>query len=207
MSGATIYEFGVLVKQGTDDGKTDEFGKVPANVFDWLEKQCLHTSEQGDVAWLRLTQRRGRKVIQVKSFVGVIRAPDGFQIEVLPKVGQAIGGGPAQARQLLIEMLRCLGGFRHVQTDSAKLVATRMPLLEVFIAELLHAVEHIVKRGPRSDYAVRRDNVFALRGKLQIASHLRQNLCRQDRCFLRSSTSFAPIARRTGCCMRRFGAR
>lgn len=183
MSGVTIYEFGMLVPQGTVDNKTDELLKVPAKVFDWLEKQCLHTSEQGDAAWLRLTQRRGRKTIQVRSFVGVIRAPDGFQIEVLPKVGQAIRGGPTQARQMLIEMLRCLNGFRHIQTDRAKLAATRMPLLEVFVGEFLLAVEHIVKRGLRSAYSSRQDNLFALRGKLRVAQHLRQNLCRADRFF------------------------
>lgn len=183
MSGVSIHEFGVLVPQGTDDSKTEELRKVPANVFDWLEKQCLHTSEQGDVAWLRLTQRRGRRAIQVTSFVGVIRAPDGFQIEVLPKVGQAISGGALGARKLLIEMLRCLNGFRHIQTDRAKLAATRMPLLEVFIGEFLLAVEHIVKRGLRSAYSSRQDNLFALRGKLRVAQHLRQNLCRADQFF------------------------
>ena len=134
-------------------------------------------------AWLRLTQRRGRHAIDVRNFVGVIRAPDGFQIEVLPKVGKVIGGREVQARQLLIEMLRCLGGFRHLQTDAAKLAATRMPLLEVFIQAFLSSVEQIVKRGLRSDYSTRQENVFALRGKLQIAAHLRQNLCRRDRFF------------------------
>ena len=183
MSGITIYEFDALVAMVPGAPDADHFHVVPCSVFVWLELQALRAAEAGESAWLRLTQRRGRRAVQVTSFVGVIRAPDGFQIEVLPKIGKAIDGDDVQVRQLLIEMLRCLGGFRHVQTDSAKLVATRMPLLEVFIAEFLHAVEHIVKRGLRSDYAVRRDNVFALRGKLQIASHLRQNLCRQDRFF------------------------
>lgn len=117
------------------------------------------------------------------SFVGVIRAPNGFQIEVLPKVGKAIGGGHKEARQLLIEMLRCLGGFRHIQTDSAKLAATKMPLLDVFIGEFLRAVEHIIKRGLRSGYVLHQDNLFALRGKLHLTQHLRQNLCRKDRFF------------------------
>ena len=80
-------------------------------------------------------------------------------------------------------MLRCLQGFRHVQTDSAKLSAVRMPLLEVFIAEFLRTVEHIVKRGLRSDYFSRQDNLFALRGKLLMAPHLQQNLYRADRFF------------------------
>jgi 5-methylcytosine-specific restriction enzyme subunit McrC len=56
-------------------------------------------------------------------------------------------------------------------------------LLEVFIAEFLHTVEHIVKRGLRSDYSSRQDNLFALRGKLLMSQHLRQNLYRADRFF------------------------
>ena len=183
MAGITIYEFEALVAMAPGAPDAGGFHPVPPSVFTWLESQALRAAEASESAWVRVTQRRGRKAVQVTSFVGVIRAPDGFQIEVLPKVGKSIGGGDAQARRLLVEMLRCLGGFRHVQTDSAKLVATRMPLLEVFIGEFLRAVEHIVKRGLRSDYRLRQDNVFALRGKLQMAMHLRQNLCRRDRFF------------------------
>lgn len=183
MAGITIYEFEALVAMAPGAPDAGGLHPVPPSVFTWLESQALRAAEASESAWVRVTQRRGRRAVQVTSFVGVIRAPDGFQIEVLPKVGKSIGGGDAQARRLLVEMLRCLGGFRHVQTDSAKLVATRMPLLEVFIGEFLRAVEHIVKRGLRSDYRLRQDNVFALRGKLQMAMHLRQNLCRQDRFF------------------------
>ncbi|MEN6541680.1 McrC family protein [Parvibaculum sp.] len=188
MNGITIYEDEALT--AAKPGLADVEGLhgvpvhgVPVNVYGWLEDQCLRSAERGEAAWLRLTQRRGRRVVQVKSFVGVIRAPDGFQVEVLPKVGKAIGGGKIEARQLLIEMLCCLRDFRHVQTDSAKILAVRMPLLEVFIAEYLRAVEHVVKRGLRSDYSSKRDNLFALRGKLLMAPHLRQNLCRADRFF------------------------
>lgn len=183
MSGITIYEFDALVPSAPGFNEAEGFRGVPLPVFNWLELQCLRTAEQGEAAWLRLTQRRGRRSIQVTSFVGVIRAPDGYQIEVLPKVGKAIGGGDKEARQLLIDMLCCLGGFRHIQTDSAKLAAARMPLLEVFIEEFLRSVEQIIKRGLRSDYTSRQDNLFALRGKLLVSQHLRQNLCRADRFF------------------------
>ena len=183
MNGLTIYEFDALAAAGPDFSGIDGVHLVPASVFGWLEEQCLRAADAGDAAWLRWAQRRGRRVIQVTSFVGVIRAPDGYQIEVLPKVGKAIGGGAVEARQLLIEMLCCLHGFRHVLTDSAKLSATRMPLLEIFISEFLRTVEHIVKRGLRSDYRQRQDNLFALRGKLLMSPHLRQNLFRADRFF------------------------
>lgn len=183
MACTPIYEFDALVAAAA--GVSDGVGlrTVPPQVFAWLEAQALRMAETGGTPWLRLSQRRGRRAVQVASFVGVIRAPDGYQIEVLPKVSKAIGGGDGEARRLLIEMLRCLGGFRHIQTDSAKLFATRMPLLEVFIGEFLRTVEHLVKRGLRSDYTAHQDNLVALRGKLQMATHLRRNLCRRDRFF------------------------
>lgn len=183
MNGITIYEFDALTVAGVGLAGAEGLHPIPQKVYGWLEDQCLQAAEAGEAAWLRLAQRRGRRVVQVTSFVGVIRAPDGFQIEVLPKVGKAIGGGAVEARQLLIEMLSCLQGFRHVETDSAQISAARMPLLEVFISEFLRTVEHIVKRGLRSDYSSRQDSLFALRGKLLIAPHLRENLFRADRFF------------------------
>ncbi len=98
-------------------------------------------------------------------------------------MGKAIGGGVVEARQLLIEMLSCLQGFRHVETAIAKILAVCMPLREVFIAEFLRTVEYIVKRGLRSDYSSKRGNLFALRGNLLMALHLQQNLHRADRFF------------------------
>ncbi len=183
MNGITIHEFDALMALDSGIDASDGLHGIPARAYTWLEDQCLRAAEEGGATWLRLAQRRGRRVVQVTSFVGVIRAPDGFQIEVLPKVGKANGGDARKARQLLIEMLCCLEGFRHVQINSANILATRMPLLEVFIAEFLRTVKNIVKRGLRGDYSSRQDNLFALRGKLLMAPHLRQNLHRADRFF------------------------
>jgi len=183
MNGLTIYEFDALTSTGADNLGAEGVHIVPPQVFSWLERQCLRVAEVGEGAWLRWAQRRGRRVIQVTSFVGVIRAPNGFQIEVLPKVGKTISGGIVETRRLLIKMLCCLPAFRHVRIDSAQLAATRMPLLEIFISEFLRTVAHIVKRGLRSDYRACQNNVFALRGKLMVSVHLRQNLFRADRFF------------------------
>jgi 5-methylcytosine-specific restriction enzyme subunit McrC len=183
MNGVTIYEFDSLTSTGREPADSEGLHLVPSRVYRWLEAQCLLSAEAGETTWLRLAQRRGRRVVQVTSYVGVIRTPDGFQIEVLPKVGKAIGGGPKEARQLLIDMLCSLQSFRHVETDSAKISASHMPLLEVFIAEFLRSVGRITKGGLRSDYSSRTDHLFTLRGKLLLASHLRQNLHRADRFF------------------------
>lgn len=104
MAGITIYEFDALASDHSR--RADEVGLkfVPPQVFCWLEGQALIEAESA--TWLKLIQRRGKKAVQVNSFVGVIRAPDGFQIEVLPKVAKAIGKGDDKARMLLIGMLR-----------------------------------------------------------------------------------------------------
>ncbi len=179
----TVYEFDALARRRSSTDAPDGLHVLPEAVYDWLEGECLRVSALGDAAWLRLGQRRGRRAIQVTSYAGVIRAPSGFQIEVLPKVGAVLSGGVAVARQLLIDMLSCLPGFRHIATPSASIAATRMPLLEVFVGEFLRTVSQLVKRGLRSEYSERVDNVFALRGKLQVAGHLRLNIARADRFF------------------------
>ena len=181
MAGISIFEFDTLTASSPSSTNMVGQRKVSAEVFAWLETQAIRSTEAGEGAWLRLTHRHGRKAIQVNSFVGVIRCPNGFQIEVLPKLGKT--NGEEEARHLLIEMLRCLGCFRHIQTSSAQLLARRMPLLEVFIGEFLRAVDHTIKRGLRSDYLAEQGNLFALRGKLHMAQHLRLNLCRRDRFY------------------------
>lgn len=165
------------------DGSGSTGATVPPAVFTWLESTCLQTAEEGEKPWLRLIQRGGRKAVQVTNYVGVMRSPAGFQIEVLPKTGLANEGGANEARQLLIEMLCCLNGFRHIKTERARLAAASMPLLEVFMTEFLLAVNQVAKHGLRSDYAIRQDNLHALRGKILVNQQLRHNLTRADRFF------------------------
>ncbi|MDH2604943.1 McrC family protein [Acinetobacter baumannii] len=183
MTCLTIYEFDALTTADKIASDSKGVHIVPIKVFDWLREQCLRIADVGNAPWLRWTQRRGHHVIQVTSFVGVIRAPDGFQIEVLPKIGKAMVNSTIEVRQLLIDMLCCLKEFRHIKTDSAKLSATRMPLPEIFISEFLQEVGIIIKHGMRSDYLRRQGNLSALRGKLKLSSHLQQNLFRADRFF------------------------
>lgn len=179
MNSLTIFEFEKVVEISA--GSIDH--AVPRRVFAWLESQCRRTDDDAPI-WLKHSKLHGQRAVQFTNYVGVLRAPCGFQIEVLPKVGKDMDDKNSKlVCKLLIDMLRCLNGFRHIKTDSAHLEAIRMPLFEVFIKEFLLAVEHVVKRGVRSDYVARQDNLFALRGKLMIAQQIRQNLHRADRFF------------------------
>jgi len=176
MTAIQIFEFDTLVASDDDfKGKT-----VPPRVFAWLEEQCLTPDERAPV-WLKLTSRQGRRAIQFSNYVGVLRAPCGYQIEILPKIGRNMSAD--RSRRKLIDMLKCLRGFRHIQTLNADLQMEHMPLLEMFLQQFLEAVRHVVKRGLRSDYSTRQANLSSLRGKLLMAPHLAQNLLRRDRFF------------------------
>lgn len=183
MATQTIYEYDALTVGRVGFSASEGLHTVSSSTFRWLETQALGIAREGDAAWLRVTQRAGKRAVQVTNYVGVISVPGGLQIEVLPKVGKVASGSDGEARQLLIDMLRCLQGFRHVCTDSANLLATRMPLLEVFIVEFLRSTSRVVKRGLRGDYSLRENDLFALRGKLKLTEHLRRNQFRADRFF------------------------
>ncbi len=181
MKTSTVYEYDVLV-ENTGQPISGSTKHVPKSLFKWLQAEAIRLSENGETAWLRLDLRHGRPAVRLMNYVGVVRSPDGFQLEVLPKIGR-VNSQPERARKLLIEMLRCLAGFRFIQTERAVLAAAKMPLFDVFISEFLSSMEHLVKRGVRSDYVQQQDNLQALRGKLLISQHLRANLIRKDRFY------------------------
>lgn len=183
----TLFEFDTVVNAG--EGSTHH--AVPPRVFAWLETQCLKAHEDS-AQWIRLTQRAGRRAIQFTQYVGVIRAPCGYQIEVLPKIAKDTSAESVdRARRWLVQIVQGLFGFRHVQHDEADIQVVRMPLLEVFIQQFLIAVQSVIKGGLRSDYAPRQDHLPQLRGKLLLAPHLRSNLARPDR-FFTEHDEFSP---------------
>ncbi len=128
----------------------------------------------------------GHRLLQVKNYVGVIFVPSGNHIEVLPKTGKtqtASAASYAQARKTLLRMLQALGEFRHIPLESASLETLKLPLLEIFITHFLQSVNHIVKRGLRSDYVSQEENLLTKRGKLNVTKQIRHNAVQQQRFY------------------------
>ncbi len=175
----TAYEFDRLVAGDAATAVEAGVRVVPAAAYRWLEAQCFDGN--GNVPWIRPARWRGRPALQLTSHAGIVQTADGTRIEVLPKVGKTDGEVPA--RRLLVAMLRCLPGFRHVRAGRAEQLALRMPLPEVFIAEFLAGMQGIVKRGLRRDYRECEGNLPVLRGKLRVSEQLRRNALHPDRFF------------------------
>jgi 5-methylcytosine-specific restriction enzyme subunit McrC len=169
-----LFEFDCISRDG--DGVGHE---LPVPAFNWLLGECLRRGESGETAWARPVQRNGRLTLQVCNYVGVIRTPQGVQLEILPKTGAT--DDAVTARRQLLAMLRCLQAFRHLRVAAAQLHAARMPLLDIFVAGFLESLAAVVRRGLRSDYVRCEDDLPYLRGRLCVAQQLRRHLTRPDR--------------------------
>lgn len=113
----------------------------------------------------------GWNFIQAKNFVGVIRLPSGFQLEILPK----IDGDESKLRGLVVEMLRTLKDFSHKKFRDAAIDTARFNLYEIFIRIYLEMVFDLIKRGLRSSYVTREENLNVFKGKLLVNRHVRKN--------------------------------
>lgn len=188
---AVLYEYGHVTCQPAPGAV-----QLSKRGFEYLEHLCLN-SEQSESSFLRLKRFKGLRAIQVRNYVGVLQLPTGEQLEILPKIGRAgqltddesdnnklREEAQNESRQALLNMLRHLRQFRHIQSSEAQLQSNRMPLLEVFIRQFLQSVNQLIKRGLRSEYVQREDNLRFMKGKLLTSQQLKHNLVNQHRFYV-----------------------
>ena len=143
--------------------------------FDELGK-FVEASEYLSLGW----QRNRGAYVQAKNYVGVIRLPSGFQIEILPK----LDAPEENLRGLVVEMLRSLKNFSGKKFLNADLNTARLPLYEIFIRAYLEMVLDLVKRGLKSSYVVREENLNFFKGKLLVGRHVRKNFAHREKFFV-----------------------
>lgn len=177
MNTSIVFEFGYLTCD-EQAAQANGYTLISANAFQYLERLCLIENKGNVGRFLKLCSRYGDKLLQVRNYVGVLFTPNGEHIEVLPKVAKKTDNSLEaidESRKLLLMMLKHLGEFRHIATQSANVDTLKMPLLEVFIQQFLHSVNRQVKRGLRSDYVKQQDNLGFKKGKLLVAKQVRYN--------------------------------
>ncbi|EGA70248.1 hypothetical protein VISI1226_13491 [Vibrio sinaloensis DSM 21326] len=184
----TLFEYDCLVSEDVvqEQSATSHIQAISKSAYEYLKQLCLGDERENRLIQLR--RRSGMEVLQVQNYAGVIFTPDKTQIEVLPKIGKSFNSECTEsdcvrARQTLLIMLRALKGFSHIQTSNANIARQRMPLLEVFIGQFLQSVNTLVKRGLRSDYVRREDNLRFLKGKLNVSKQVRHNFVNKQRFY------------------------
>jgi 5-methylcytosine-specific restriction enzyme subunit McrC len=178
----TVFEYGLL--SASDKPAHDSVKVISTAAFDYLKQCCL--CDDTESRFLKLKIAFGREVLQVQNYAGLVLCPDGTQIEILPKVAKvAVDDDEVEgARQSLLMMLKSLKQFRHLQTEVAGIKTQKMPLLEVFIAQFLHSVNQLIKKGIRSEYVREQSNNTFLKGKLLHSQQLKHNFINQHRFYV-----------------------
>ena len=120
------------------------------------------------------------RYVQAKNYVGVIRLPSGFQIEILPK----LDAPNEKLRGLVVEMLRTLKDFSCKKFLNAELDTARFDLYKIFIRLYLEMISDLVKRGLKSSYVEREDNLKFFKGKFLVNENLRRNFAHRERFFV-----------------------
>ncbi|GAB2542122.1 McrC family protein [Spirosoma aerophilum] len=159
---------------------------LPEAVFQALRLFVLE-NEQAE-GLFTFTVQKGRELIRVRNYVGLLALPDGIQLELVPKIEQQ-----DNARPLLLNMLRYLRNspFRTLRIVQSR--AVKLPLWDVFIAAFLDTVEPLVRQGIQRAYNSVERNEYFWKGKFQATRQQRENAHHAERLALMYDTLTANV--------------
>lgn len=164
----------------TTDRDNKEYPYIKLETFQYLEKFVLENEETAQ--YLKITTKKGfGKVLQAQNYVGVIQTKDGTTIEILPKIQNV---DENKSKEILIKMLKTLKKSPFKDFNMANLKSSKMPLLEIFISMFLEELSKLIKKGIKSDYITKEENLKFLKGKLKISEQIKQNSIHKERFFV-----------------------
>ncbi len=121
--------------------------------------------------------------ITFKNYVGVIELPSGRQIEILPKV-EFRAGEQDQTKLIFLNMLRALDEFPAKVFSMANLHVERMSIYDIFINIYLQQVRSLLRKGLRSAYINKNENLSRFKGKLLVVKQLKHNYINRQNFFV-----------------------
>ena len=172
------YEF----LQSRDENSTYEKAHfVDEKIFTQLENFVLQNEDTA--TYLKLMVKKGfGKVLQAQNYVGLIQTKDGTTIEILPKIKNV--QSDEESKEILIKMLKTLKKSPFKNFNKAHLKSSKMPLLEIFISMFLEELSNLIRKGIKSDYIHKEENLHFLKGKLKMSEQIKQNFIHKERFFV-----------------------
>ena len=185
MSDLSIREFGYIIqKEAKEDSSGDESATgssidviaVDKKAWDYLESYAY--SSDKDDRFIRPSNYRGKKALQVVNFVGVITLPDDIHLEILPKTSE-VSQNLVKTRQLLVRMLVEVNELPFIQSTKAGLEIFEKPLPDVLITLFLKQLADVVRKGIRKDYERIEAEERFLKGRLLVSQQISQPVSRR----------------------------
>lgn len=176
----TISEYGLL---GTDKSVRyyNKFKSVRIDDTAFIEFKAFAKTDSGkDV----LGFSNNGKYLQAKNYVGTIQTQKGYTLEILPKIHND-NEKLEHSKEIFLALLKLLyklPNYKHI--NKAHFHNENMPLLEIFISMFLDEIGLIIKKGIKSDYLLKEENLFYLKGKLIINEQLKRNYIHKERFYV-----------------------
>lgn len=120
--------------------------------------------------------------IQCTQYVGVIQVDD-LTIEILPKIDRSDQGDTKKWQQVLLQMLTICNGMKVETSTKAFLEKKHNSVLQVYIDIYLTELEKLIRLGLIKKYGRVQRNQSALKGKLVVVAHIRNNLFKKERLY------------------------
>ncbi len=140
-------------------------------------KALLKLNELHSFNYLEATS----KGVKFKSYVGIVQV-DNLTIEILPKIDNR-EDGKDKWRKILLKMLSIARKVKVYNSDHADVLIHNRNLLDVYLQLYLEELDQLIRKGLCKKYRVVESNVFALKGKLEIAGHISRNVVHKERFY------------------------
>lgn len=156
-----------------------------------FEHQTLRVNEdfkpEHFAACVKFNELHGNEYFEVvyqglkfKQYVGALQIGD-LLIQIHPKADKH-STDPAW-RDLLLHMLKTCGHLTADTLDTASLERQHLSLLDLYFDYYLRELDGLLHRGLVKRYRKNSGNVKVLKGKLEFAQHIRQNVVHQERFY------------------------
>ena len=146
--------------------------------------------------------------IQIMNYVGLIELPNGYQIDILPKIyfsntngnlssengkyyfidksESSVEDKDIEKTKLIFTDLFCaLNNIKKIKTlRNSNLEVKEKRILDIFISMFLDSLNELVKRGLKSIYLNKEDNVRYYKGKLLLNKHLKFNIAHKEKFYM-----------------------
>lgn len=182
-----IKEFGWIISENVkqfcpDEKKAQgEHACIPQKNLDTLISFIRKTPSMEDFMEIKY-HKKLRAYIRVKNFVGEFVLKDGIKLQILPKV--YFENSEDRTREIYFNMLLGSKKLSEKQFRQTQHSAGNVDLLESYIHMYLLETGKLVKRGLKSSYEEKTDNLTCFRGKLQVARHIRKNMVTKDHFYV-----------------------
>lgn len=126
-----------------------------------------------------------RDGIKFKEYVGVIQIGD-ITIEILPKADRNENSDEESTnkwRKVLLKMLGYCNKINLETVSDANLSKRTNSLLDLYFERFINELEKLLHLGLIKKYRSESGNVTALKGQLQFAKHIQQNIVHKERFF------------------------